>query len=109
MVLAVVAMSSTSTPGTARPEDGAGGGHAVVRVAVHDAAVQRGRADDESVGGFFGVAAEAVDFGDEGGEPVRFVAAEVGDAAQPRGAGGEGAQRGDGGREFAGLVEVARP
>ena len=52
MVLAVVAMSSTSMPGDREAEDGPGGGHAVVRVAVHDAAVERGRADNEAVAAF---------------------------------------------------------
>ena len=53
-----------------------------------------------------GVAAEAVDFGDERGEPVRLVSAEMGDAAQPGGAGGQRAQCGDGGRELTGFGEV---
>ena len=56
--------------------------------------------------GFLGVAAEPVDLGDQRGEPVRFVPAQVGDAAQPRGAGGERAECGDGGGELAGVGEV---
>ncbi len=101
-------MSSTSTPGYGQAEDGAGRGHAVVGVAVDDAAVQRGGPDDEAVGGLLRVAAEPVDLRHEGGEPVRFVPAEVGDAAEPRGTAGERAECGDGGGKFAGLVEVRR-
>ncbi len=60
--------------GHGQAQDGAGRGHAVVGVAVDDTAVQRRGPDDEAVGGLLGVAAEAVDLGDEGGQPVRFVA-----------------------------------
>ncbi len=44
--------------------------------------MQRGRPDEQSIAGFFRVAAQAPDFRDEGGEPVGFVAAEVGDARE---------------------------
>ncbi len=93
--------------GHGQAQDGACRGHAVVRVAVDDAGVERGGPDDQAVAGFLGVAAEPVDLGHEGGQPVRFVPPEVGDAGQPRGSRGERAERRDGRGEFAGFIEVA--
>ena len=91
----VVAMSSTSTPGTRRPDDRARGGHPVVVVGVEPPAVQgRGR-DAQAVLGLGHLRAEAVELGGERGEPVGLVAADVGDAADPRGGVGERGERGD--------------
>ena len=106
MVLAVVAMSCTSTPLHGQAEDGTRGGHPVVRVAAHDAGMELCGPDDQSVGCLLGVPAEPVDFGDQRREPVRLVPAQVGDAAEPGGAGGQRAECGDGGGELAGVGEV---
>jgi hypothetical protein len=64
-------------------EDGSGSGHAVVGVTVHDAGVQLGRPDHQAVAGLLGVAAQAVDLGDQGCQPVRLVPAQVRDSGEP--------------------------
>src|SRR6478609_47475 len=88
-------------------QDCPGRGHPVVRVAVYDAGMQPGGADEQSVRGFLGVPAEPVDLRHQGGQPVCFVSSQVRDPGEPGGLRGQGAQRSDGGGEFAGVREVA--
>ena len=78
----------------------------MIRITVDDAGVQLCRADHEAVAGLFRVAAEAVDFGDERGQPVRLVAAQVRDAGQLLRPGGQGAEGRHGRGELAGFVKT---
>jgi hypothetical protein len=109
MVLAVVAMSSTWTPSHSQAKDGAGSGHAVVRVTAHDAGVQPGRPDHQAIAGLLGVAAQAVDLGDQGCQPVRLVPAEVRNPGEPGRAVCQGAECGDCGGQLAGVREIGTP
>ena len=76
-------MSSISTPGPRgprwRPRLPSGGPRSCARRRRAAA-----RADAQAVGSLGDVAAEAVDLGDEGGEPVGLVPPDVADAADPR-------------------------
>ena len=71
-------------PGHGEADDGARRGHAVVGVALPDAAVQRGRLDAQAVLELGDASAEAVDLGGEGGEAVGLVVADVADARERR-------------------------
>ena len=107
-VLAVVPMSSTSTPAHAQPDDGTGRRHPVVGVGPPHPAVQRLGGDHQAVGRLLALPAEAVDLGGQRGQPVGFVAAKMRDAAQlrHRTRGGQRGQRRHRRCQLADLVQV---
>src|SRR5699024_9566297 len=91
-----------------QPDDRAGGGHAVVGVGTPRGAAQGGGRDLEPVVQLGDAAAHRAQFGCQGGQTVRLVAAQVGDPGQAGAAVGQRAQGGDGGGELAdgGQVQV---
>ena len=72
------------------PDNGSRGGHTVVCVAAPFSALQLGGANNEPVSGFFRISSQPVDLHNESVEPVGFVSAEVGDAAEFGGGVGAG-------------------
>ena len=106
IVLAVVPMSSISTPVDRETDERAGRGKTVVVVRAPAAAVQLARHDADAVLELVSLAAEAAQLADERGDAVGLVAADVPDAVDRGRAFGERGEREDRGGQLAGGGEV---